>query len=210
MKRLLSVIVVWIMLLLPSMAQVQATQTIRGQVSDVASGEPMAGVSIQVENGTTYQTMTDMAGNFVINNVPVGRHAVRATYVGYEPVLIKELLLSASKELVLSLSMRETSPFTDERLHPALELLHIEAGASFLTLLCCHRQQTSQHQNKQCHIPFHPHFSFLEIHRTALIFCQIQGYLIVVDTRILQHLTQTLVIITGCLHVVIHLSRCLR
>lgn len=107
MKRLLSVIVVWIMLLLPSMAQVQATQTIRGQVSDVASGEPMAGVSIQVENGTTYQTMTDMAGNFVINNVPVGRHAVRATYVGYEPVLIKELLLSASKELVLSLSMRE-------------------------------------------------------------------------------------------------------
>ena len=110
MKRLLSVIVVWIMLLLPSMAQVQATQTIRGQVSDVASGEPMAGVSIQVENGTTSQTMTDMAGNFVINNVPVGRHAVRATYVGYEPVLIKELLLSASKELVLSLSMRGELP----------------------------------------------------------------------------------------------------
>ena len=67
----------------------------------------MAGVSIQVENGTTITTVSDVNGNFVIENVPVGRHAVRATYVGYEPVLVKELMVSASKELVLNLSMRE-------------------------------------------------------------------------------------------------------
>ena len=120
------------------------------------------------------------------------------------------LHLKEDRKHQVSLSLRETSPFTDERLHPALELLHIEAGTSFLTLLCCHRQQTSQRQNNQCHIPFHPYFSFLEIHRTTLIFCQIQSYLIVIDTRILQHLTQTLVIITGCLHVVTHLSLSLR
>ena len=100
-------VVTSVMLLLPSVAGAQATQTIRGQVSDVASGEPMAGVSIQVENGTTITTVSDVNGNFVIENVPVGRHAVRATYVGYEPVLVKELMVSASKELVLNLSMRE-------------------------------------------------------------------------------------------------------
>ena len=74
------------MLLLPSVmkAQInQATQTIRGQVCDVASGEPMIGVTITVENGTTLATVSDVDGNFVINNVPVGRHSVRASYIGY-------------------------------------------------------------------------------------------------------------------------------
>lgn len=86
----------------------QTTQTIRGQVCDVASGEPMIGVTITVENGTTMATVSDINGNFVINNVPVGRHSVRATYIGYEPVLLKEQLVTSGKELVLNLRMRES------------------------------------------------------------------------------------------------------
>ena len=86
----------------------QTTQTVRGQVCDVASGEPMIGVTITVENGTTMATVSDVDGNFVINNVPVGRHSVRASYIGYEPVLLKEQLVSSGKELVLSLKMRES------------------------------------------------------------------------------------------------------
>ena len=86
----------------------QAVQTIRGHVCDVASGEPMIGVTITVENGITMGAVSDADGNFVINNVPVGRHSVRATYIGYEPVLLKEQLVSSGKELVLSLRMRES------------------------------------------------------------------------------------------------------
>ena len=86
----------------------QANQTIRGQVCDVASGEPMIGVTITVENGTTMATVSDVDGNFEIKNVPVGRHSVRATYIGYEPVLLKEQLVSSGKELVLTLRMRES------------------------------------------------------------------------------------------------------
>lgn len=102
------------LLLFPSMmrAQVnktnQASQTVRGQVCDVASGEPMIGVTITVENGTTMGTVSDAEGNFIINNVPVGRHSVRASYVGYEPVLLKEQLVTSGKELVLNLRMRES------------------------------------------------------------------------------------------------------
>ena len=51
----------------------QTTQTVRGQVCDVASGEPMIGVTITVENGTTLATVSDIDGNFVIHHVPVGR-----------------------------------------------------------------------------------------------------------------------------------------
>ena len=83
------------MLLFPTVTVAQATQTIRGQVFDVASGEPMIGVTITIENGTTMGTVSDTDGNFIIDNVPVGRHSVRATFIGYEPVLLKEQLVSS-------------------------------------------------------------------------------------------------------------------
>ena len=110
MKRLFLGSAIMLMLLIPMMTAAQdhlATQTIRGQVCDIASGEPMVGVTITVENGSTMGTVSDVNGNFVIAHVPVGRHSVRATYVGYEPVLLKEQLLSSGKELVLNLRMRE-------------------------------------------------------------------------------------------------------
>ena len=96
------------MLLSPSVMRAQVVQTVRGQVCDVASGEPMIGVTITVENGTTMAAVSDSEGNFEIKNVPVGRHSVRASYIGYEPVLLKEQLISAGKELVLNLRMRES------------------------------------------------------------------------------------------------------
>lgn len=109
MKKMFSVAAL-VMLLFPAGAGAQTneiTQTIRGQVCDVASGEPMIGVTISVENGSTMATVSDADGNFIINNVPVGRHSVRATYIGYEPVLLKEQLVSSGKELVVMLRMRE-------------------------------------------------------------------------------------------------------
>ena len=96
-----------LLLMMPSMMRAQATQVVRGQVCDVASGEPMMGVTITVENGITMGAVTDIDGNFVVENVPVGRHSIRATFIGYEPVLLKEQLLSSGKELVLNLRMRE-------------------------------------------------------------------------------------------------------
>ena len=85
----------------------QATQTIRGQVCDVASGEPIIGVTIQVDDESSATAISDIDGNFAITNVPVGRHSIKASYIGYEPVVLKEQLLSSGKELVLNLRMRE-------------------------------------------------------------------------------------------------------
>ncbi len=112
MKRLfLGAAMTMLMLLSSSVMRAQTsqtTQTIRGQVYDIASGEPMIGVTITVENGITMATVSDIDGNFEIKNVPVGRHSVRASYIGYEPVLLKEQLVSSGKELVLNLRMRES------------------------------------------------------------------------------------------------------
>ncbi|MBR5083352.1 MAG: carboxypeptidase-like regulatory domain-containing protein, partial [Prevotella sp.] len=85
----------------------QATQTIRGQVCDVASGDPIIGVTVQVDDERSATAISDIDGYFVILNVPVGRHSIKASYIGYEPVVLKEQLLSSGKELVLNLRMRE-------------------------------------------------------------------------------------------------------
>ena len=105
MKTRLKVVMAIVMMTITT--QAQTTQTIRGQVSDVASGEPMVGVTITVENGISIGTVSDVDGNFVIHQVPVGRHSVLATYIGYEPVLLKEQMVTSGKELVLNLQMRE-------------------------------------------------------------------------------------------------------
>ena len=89
-------------------AQAQTTQTIRGQVSDVASGEPMTGATIMVDNQTDMAAVSDADGRFAIQKVPVGRHTVRVSFVGYEPLELKEQLLSSGKEMVLNLKMTES------------------------------------------------------------------------------------------------------
>lgn len=86
--------------------QAQSTQTIRGHVSDVASGDALIGALIRIDNDELGGT-SDENGDFVINNVPVGRHTILANYIGYEPIVLKEQLLSSGKEMVLQLNMRE-------------------------------------------------------------------------------------------------------
>lgn len=109
MKRLFSIVVpILILLLIPTIVRAQNTQTIRGQVCDIASGEPMIGVSILVEGLADAVTVSDLNGNFVITNVPIGRHSIKASYIGYDPVILKEQLLSSGKEMVLSIRMCES------------------------------------------------------------------------------------------------------
>ena len=109
MKRLFSMVApIFLLLLLPTIVRAQSTQTIRGQVKDIASEEPMIGVSILVEGLTDAAAVSDIKGNFVITNVPVGRHSIKASYIGYEPVILKEQLLSSGKELVLNIRMCES------------------------------------------------------------------------------------------------------
>ncbi len=86
----------------------QVTQSIRGVVKDGASDErlPFATVILSGTNppvGTT----TDSLGNFTIKNVLVGRYDIEVTYMGYDPTIIKEVLLTSAKEAFLEIPLRE-------------------------------------------------------------------------------------------------------
>ncbi|SRX76169.1 TonB-dependent receptor [Aequorivita antarctica] len=93
----------------------QTSQTLRGSVIDNASNKPIAFASIVILNtNPLIGTTTDASGNFSIANVPVGRYNLNVTYVGYEPTIIREVVVSSAKQTFVTIQLREKSTRLDE------------------------------------------------------------------------------------------------
>ncbi|MCW5907246.1 MAG: TonB-dependent receptor [Chitinophagales bacterium] len=101
--------IIFILLLLPVFATAQQfTSTIKGKVTDKESKQPLWGVNIIVLNtNPPLGATTDETGNFKMENVSVGRHTLRFTYVGYADATISEVLLTSGKETFLNVEMQE-------------------------------------------------------------------------------------------------------
>ncbi|AOW20988.1 carboxypeptidase-like regulatory domain-containing protein [Urechidicola croceus] len=61
----------------------QSLSTVKGNVSDSYSTEPLNGVTVTVL-GTTIEQLTDEKGNFVLQNVPTGNQLIQVKLIGYE------------------------------------------------------------------------------------------------------------------------------
>ncbi len=86
------------------------TQTIRGRVLGEQSQIPLPGVNVIVEGtNPVLGTATDIDGYYVIEDVPVGRVTVQFSFIGYETRTARNIEHIASKELVLNMSLREST-----------------------------------------------------------------------------------------------------
>ena len=75
-------------------------QTVRGTVTDAISGEKLIGATVKVvETGTG--SVVDLDGNFRIDIPKSGRYTLETSYVGYEPNVMKEVLVAGVKEVVI-------------------------------------------------------------------------------------------------------------
>ncbi len=63
---------------------------VSGEVIDAETGEPVVGATVRIQ-GTNYGTKTDADGEFFIINLPVGKHNISVTSVGYEEVVKMEV-----------------------------------------------------------------------------------------------------------------------
>ncbi|MBK9014232.1 MAG: carboxypeptidase-like regulatory domain-containing protein [Saprospiraceae bacterium] len=88
----------------------EPTQTIRGTVTDKESNITLIGAEVAVLSiDPVVGDVTDSDGHFKIGKIPVGRHTIQVSYLGYEPMTVPNLLVTAGKELVLNLELVESA-----------------------------------------------------------------------------------------------------
>lgn len=93
----------------------QLTQTIKGKVLDTESLQPLIGANVVLQNTSPIiGTTTDANGHFRLEKVPIGRHNLIISYLGYETVIISELLVGSAKELELEIKLTESFSNLDE------------------------------------------------------------------------------------------------
>ena len=83
-------------------------QTIRGKVIDKQTEHTLPGANVVLPGTDPLMgTITDENGYFKIENVPVGRHTIQVSFLGYNTITLQNLLLNTGKELVLTIEMEE-------------------------------------------------------------------------------------------------------
>lgn len=85
------------------------TQVVKGKVFDKESETPLEFANVVIL-GTTPQlgVQTDSKGNFKINGVPIGRYNIQVSFIGYEPSVVPEVLITSGKEVVLNIGLKQS------------------------------------------------------------------------------------------------------
>lgn len=91
------------------------SQTIRGIILDQDAKLPLIGANVTIlSTDPILGASTDLDGHFKIENVPVGRHAIEISYLGYEPRTMNSVLVNSGKELVLNIELLESMAQLEE------------------------------------------------------------------------------------------------
>ena len=86
----------------------QSTQNIRGKVVEKNTQTPISYAHVWIfVNENIVGSVTDTLGNFVIEKAPVGRREVYAKAIGYEDIVLNNVLVYAGRETVLEIAMIE-------------------------------------------------------------------------------------------------------
>lgn len=82
------------------------TGKIAGKVVDASSGESLIGANVIIV-GTNLGAATDFNGNFFIINIPPGIYDVKASIIGYTPVVIQNVKVSVDQTTKLDFEIKE-------------------------------------------------------------------------------------------------------
>lgn len=86
----------------------QVTGVLRGEVVDVDTRSPLPGASVRVISvDSTRGVACDVDGRFRLEGIPVGRHTVVVTSVGYEDRVMQNVVISSGRETTILAELRE-------------------------------------------------------------------------------------------------------
>ena len=83
MKKFSFFLAAFLMVLAAAVAQAQP-KTVSGTVLSAVDGQPLVGATVTIDGNTKYYAITDLDGNFQINNVPSGAKFIIASNLGYK------------------------------------------------------------------------------------------------------------------------------
>ena len=113
-KRLLAGIILALTVAGTTFSQ-DITQVVRGKVVDEESQMPLPFTTIVVLTlDPVMGTTSDDKGYFRLDRVPVGRHNIQVSFMGYESKVLPELLITSGKEFVLEIGLKEKVEMMDE------------------------------------------------------------------------------------------------
>lgn len=84
------------------------TSTVSGTVLDSEALYPLPGAYVQISTLEGFMTSTDMDGRFSFDDVPIGRHVVKLSFMGYESRTIDGVVLVSGRPVVLEVKMSES------------------------------------------------------------------------------------------------------
>ncbi len=102
------VLVILLYLFSAVLCQAQDFKNIRGQVVDKDSKYPIIGASVVVVGSKPFNgTTSDLEGNFLLPNVPLGRASIKVSYIGYKDAYANDVLVIGGKETQLNFELEE-------------------------------------------------------------------------------------------------------
>lgn len=98
-------------LFVSSMVLAQSSGTLKGKLVDKETKEPIPFANIIAETGGKQMggSTTDFDGNYTIKPIPPGTYDVKATYVGYKPLMVQGVVVKDGIITFLDIEMESTA-----------------------------------------------------------------------------------------------------
>lgn len=96
-----------------TVVQAQNVGRISGTIVDATSGQPLPGANVIIP-GTTMGGAAGVDGDYYILNIPPGRYELRASMLGYESVLMVDVVVNAGRTTTIDFTLTDEAFEADE------------------------------------------------------------------------------------------------
>ncbi len=90
--------------------EISYTSVFKGLILDADSKQPLPGATVFITNSDPIiGTVTDINGNYRLENIPVGRHSITISFIGYETQVYPNAIAYSGRESMFNFSLNELS-----------------------------------------------------------------------------------------------------
>ncbi|SEB44669.1 TonB-dependent Receptor Plug Domain [Tenacibaculum sp. MAR_2009_124] len=109
MKQFIKATCILIVMILWSKNSIAQTGTIKGNVIDKQSETTLIGATIELLNSDKKTGVTtDINGRFRLDNIPIGRHTIRISFIGFDTITIPNIIVTSGKDAIIAIKLIES------------------------------------------------------------------------------------------------------